>query len=31
MVSEGRVLRRPPGHLQVVMNRLRQGPTIPDA
>ena len=31
MVSEGRVLRRPPGYLQVVMNRLRQGPTTLDA
>ena len=27
MVTAGRVLRRPPAHLQALMNRLRQGPT----
>ena len=30
MVTAGRVLRRPPAHLQALMNRLRQGPTAED-
>lgn len=30
MVSGGRVLRRPPSHLQALMNRLRQGPVVTD-
>ena len=30
MVTAGRVLRRPPAHLQALMNRLRQGPNAED-
>ena len=30
MVTAGRVLRRPPAHLQALMNRLRQGPAAED-
>ena len=30
MVTAGRVLRRPPAHLQALMDRLRQGPAAED-